>query len=62
MKITLTLTGIVMLAVGLLFAGQGAGFIPWPATSFMIDQSRWIYYGSGIALAGLCVIAMARRR
>ncbi len=61
MKLLGMLIGIVALAAGLLFVGQGSGFIPWPATSFMIDQSRWIYYGGGIAIAGLVLIILARR-
>ena len=61
MKTLLMLIGVVALAAGLLFMGQGSGFIPWPATSFMIDQSRWIYYGGGIAIVGLLLIVLARR-
>lgn len=50
----LLLIGFILLAAGLLFVGQGWGLIRWPATSFMIDETRWIYYGGAIALAGLC--------
>ena len=25
--------------------GQGSGYFPYPASSFMISESRWIYYG-----------------
>ena len=57
----LLLIGIVLLAVGLLFVGQGWGLIRWPARSFMIDETRWIYYGGGIALAGLVLIVVSRR-
>jgi len=55
------LAGIVLLAAGLLFIGQGWGLIRWPARSFMIDETRWIYYGAGIALAGLVLIIVSRR-
>jgi hypothetical protein len=48
--ILLLLIGIVLLASGLLFVGQGWGWIRWPASSFMIDETRWIYYGAGIAV------------
>lgn len=61
MKTLLLLLGVLALAVGLLFAGQGLGLIRWPAESFMIGQTAWIYYGGGIALAGLLFIALARR-
>lgn len=55
------LIGIVLLAVGLLFVGQGWGLIRWPARSFMIDETRWIYYGGAIAVAGLVLMSVSRR-
>lgn len=57
----LLLSGIILLAVGLLFIGQGWGYIRWPARSFMIDQTKWIYYGAAIAVAGLVLIIVSRR-
>jgi hypothetical protein len=57
----LLLIGIMLSAAGLLFVGQGWGLIRWPARSFMIDETRWIYYGGGIAVAGLVLILVARR-
>ena len=62
MKTLVTLSGIVVLAMGLLFVGQGSGFIPWPASSFMISQTRWVYYGGAIAVVGLLLILLAHRR
>jgi hypothetical protein len=61
MKVLLTLIGIIALAMGLLFMGQGSGYIPWPASSFMISQTQWIYYGGAIAVIGLVLIVFARR-
>ena len=57
----LLLIGILVLAAGLLFIGQGWGLIRWPARSFMIDETRWIYYGGAIAVAGLVLVILARR-
>ncbi len=57
----LLLIGIALLAAGLLFIGQGWGLIRWPARSFMIDETRWVYYGGGIAVAGLVLIVVSRR-
>jgi hypothetical protein len=61
MKSFVMLIGVVALLLGLLFAGQGSGYIPWPASSFMISQSQWIYYGLGLAVVGLVLILVARR-
>ena len=59
MKALFMLLGLAVLAAGLLFVGQGLGNIHWPASSFMISQVRWVYYGGGIALAGLVLIMLA---
>jgi hypothetical protein len=61
MKSPLTLIGLLMLAAGLLFMGQGSGVIPWPAESFMISQTRWVYYGGVIAIVGLVLAILGRR-
>jgi hypothetical protein len=52
----------VALLVGLLFAGQGLGAISWPPNSFMISDAHWVYYGVGIAAAGLVLIWFSQRR
>ncbi|AHE56458.1 hypothetical protein [Sphingomonas sanxanigenens] len=60
---TLTLiAGIFALVVGLLWVGQGTGLVRWPASSFMIDQSRWTYNGAVLVVVGLVAILFARRR
>jgi hypothetical protein len=61
MKAILTLIGIILLLAGLLFMGQGSGYIPWPAESFMISQTKWIYYGAAMAAVGVLLIVLARR-
>ena len=61
MKSVLTVIGITALAMGLLWMGQGSGYIPWPASSFMISQTKWIYYGGALAVVGVILIIFARR-
>ena len=61
MKALLLLIGILALAAGTLFAAQGLGYVRWPAESFMIGQTNWVYYGGAIAIAGLVLIMAARR-
>jgi hypothetical protein len=61
MKSLLTLIGIIALLAGLVFMGQGSGYFPYPASSFMVSQARWIYYGAGIAVVGLLLLIFARR-
>ncbi|HEY5067220.1 MAG TPA: hypothetical protein VIJ04_20645 [Xanthobacteraceae bacterium] len=61
MKMLLTVVAIVLLLSGLVFMGQGSRFFPYPAESFMIGASQWIYYGGAIALVGLVLLIGARR-
>ena len=60
MQALLTVVGMILLIMGLVFMGQGSGYFPYPASSFMISQARWIYYGAGIAVVGLLIIIAAR--
>jgi hypothetical protein len=56
----LRLFGLLLLALGLLFAAQGSGYLPWPAESFMVGDRNWVFYGSAIAAIGFLVIFAAR--
>lgn len=62
MKALLLMLGVAGLLGGLLFAGQGAGIIHWPRSSFMVNSSEWVTYGLLIAGAGLLLVGMAMRR
>lgn len=56
-----TIAGVLAVLMGLLWVGQGLGYIHWPASSFMLDQRPWAIYGGVLALVGLFVIVRARR-
>jgi hypothetical protein len=60
MQAALTIFGILLLLMGLVFMGQGSGYFPYPASSFMISESRWIYYGGGMAVLGALLIVLMR--
>ena len=60
-RILLTIVGVLMLAMGLLWVGQGTGIIMWPASSFMLAESKWAVNGLLLALAGSAVILVSRR-
>ena len=62
MKTTLLLLGCVAILVGLLWIGQGTGYVRWPASSFMIDARRWGWYGLALAIVGAGMIIHSRRR
>ena len=62
MKSLLLILGIAALLMGLLWIGQGLGYIQWPASSFMLDQRPWATRGALLAVVGIVLIILARRR
>ena len=53
--------GILMTLMGVLWIGQGLGYIHWPASSVMLDQRPWADRGAALAVIGLLLILVARR-
>jgi hypothetical protein len=58
--ILLTL-GVLATLMGLLWIGQGLGYIHWPASSFMLDQRPWADRGAVLAVVGLLFVLVGRR-
>ncbi|KGJ69886.1 hypothetical protein BJA5080_04349 [Bradyrhizobium diazoefficiens SEMIA 5080] len=56
MRRFLLIAGLFVLAVGLLWIGQGTGTVPWPRSSFMVNQLQWAGYGAAMAGFGLVLI------
>jgi hypothetical protein len=57
----LLIVGLLALAMGLLWIGQGTGTINWPESSFMIRQIQWAGYGAAMAALGLILIWQSKR-
>jgi MYXO-CTERM domain-containing protein len=62
MRSTLAILGVLLIVAGCFWALQGAGLVMWPASSFMLQQGRWVTYGIAAALVGVALIALGRRR
>jgi hypothetical protein len=66
MRTLLLIVGILALLAGIVWAGQGMGYITYTPhgmhPSFMIGDKHWVYYGAGVAILGLIIIAVSRRR
>ena len=62
MKSLLLIAGIAAILMGLLWIGQGTGYIHWPASSFMLDQRPWATRGAILAVVGAMLIILSRRR
>lgn len=61
MRQLLLILGLLALAIGLLWIGQGLGVIDWPKSSFMIRQLQWAGYGAALAALGLVLIWQSQR-
>jgi len=61
MRNLLLILGLLALAVGLLWIGQGTGMVHWPRTSFMINQIEWAGYGAFLSAVGLVLIWQSKR-
>ena len=53
--------GVLLALTGLLWIGQGLGYIRWPQESFMLGQGEWADRGAFVAVAGLVLVLVARR-
>ncbi len=57
MKLVLTIAGVLMMIAGVIWIGQGLGFVPG---GFMYENPTWIYIGGVILAAGLVITYFAR--
>ncbi len=62
MRTPLLIAGLLCLIIGLIWLGQGTGYVPYPTSSFMVGQSNWAVYGAMLAFVGLVLVAVSRRR
>ena len=60
MRTALLIGGVLLALAGFVWIAQGAGWFRYPAHSFMIDQTRWVYYGLATAAAGAVLAWLSR--
>lgn len=61
LRTILSILGALIVLMGLVWMGQGSGYFPYPASSFMINQSPWMLRGALTAIGGIILIVVARR-
>jgi hypothetical protein len=57
---TWVIGGGVLIAVGLVWIGQGTGLLR--SSSFMVGNAVWVWIGAGSVVIGAGLIVAARRR
>lgn len=62
MKTALKVLGVLMMIAGIIWVGQGTGYFPYPASSFMINDMTWTYIGAATAVAGAVIFYFAHGR
>ena len=61
LRFALLVVSILAILIGLVWVGQGTGYFPYPASSFMISQMPWAYGGAVLAAVGLVAVVVSRR-
>ena len=54
--------GLFLIAMGIIWALQGAGLLGWPADSFMLGQDDWVLRGLATAGAGAVLLGLVHYR
>ncbi len=60
MKTLMLIVGVLAVLLGVLWMGQGTGYITQIASP-MIGVMRWTYYGATVAIIGIGLIWYSRR-
>ena len=58
MRATLAVLGVLLILIGLVWIGQGLGFVKG---SFMTGAMLWAWIGAGTALVGAGLVSAATR-
>lgn len=62
LRICVLVIGMLAIAMGLLWLGQGTGLIMWPKSSFMLADRTWARNGLLLAAVGAIVVWLASKR
>jgi hypothetical protein len=60
MRLALVIVGVLFILAGAVWIGQGTGYFPYPASSFMINDRTWAYIGAAALVLGLLLVAFNR--
>lgn len=55
-------SGLFLIAMGIIWALQGAGLLDWPRGSFMLGRDVWMMRGLATAAVGAMLLGLAHYR
>lgn len=61
-RLLLFVFGLIAIAMGLLWIGQGTGLVMWPSSSFMLADRTWAVNGAILAAVGGIIVWLGRPR
>jgi hypothetical protein len=61
LRAVLLLVGVFATLVGLVWLGQGVGYIPFTPTPHIMSLKPWTYNGIALAVAGIAVIIVSQQ-
>jgi hypothetical protein len=53
--------GVLAVLLGLVWIGQGFGYVHYPANSPMLGNMHWVYVGAIVAIIGIGLVGYSRR-
>lgn len=62
LKGILAIVGIAAILVGGLWVLQGLDIVRWPASSFMLGDTTWTRNGAILAVVGVVLVWLARKK
>ena len=60
--VALWLVGVLLVVFGAIWTLQGLGILMWPAESFMLAERKWAINGAALAVVGVALVWVSRRR
>ena len=55
------IAALLIIAMGVLWIGQGLNIIKWPASSFMIGNPTWSWNGTFVVILGILFLVTRRK-
>lgn len=62
LKGAMAIVGVAAIMMGMLWILQGLDIVRWPASSFMLGDTTWTRNGTVLAVIGVVLIWLARKR